>query len=380
MDLSRVMGPFAEPLGSAARAFPFAAAAIALPFAVWHYRRHGHVHPWRAFLGYSFVFYLIAAAFLVILPLPDLPPDSAKSDWNASYASVRKPQLNPLGFVEYIRSVPPGMLRTLAIFQAAFNVLLLMPFAFFLVYLFRIPVFLAGLSGFLLSFLFELCQLTGLFWIYPGPYRLFDLGDLILNTAGAFIGAFVTVLFVRFRILPDLYRLKRPDTPWIGVFRRGTSLVFDGIAVLAGSLSVSLAGDLVRPGLLPFDLCVGAGIAFWLVILPSIDGGRSLGKRLTFCALLRRNGRKAGFLRLFVRQAAGWTLPILAPFLGRVDGLPSITVPLVLTAWLALAAVNAAGSVLGKEHESWIDRKLGTRIRNTWKADGKLKARRSRKY
>jgi len=371
MDLSRVIAPFVSPLGSAAQAFPFAALAIALPFAVWHYRRHGHVHPWRAFLGYSFIFYLIIACFLVILPLPDLPPGTAKADWNKSYALVRKPQLNPVGFLEYIQRLPAGMRRTLAIFQAAFNVGLLLPFGFYLVYLFRVSILATGLAGFLLSLLFELSQLTGIFWLYPGPYRLFDIGDLILNTSGAFIGAALAAILARQKILPDLAMLKGPDTPWIGVFRRGTAFIIDGVAVAASALGLSWIGGLIRPGILSLEACAAIAIAFWFLLLPVVDGGSGLGKRLVFCAVRRRNGKGAGIMRLLGRQAATWSIPIVTLILGKMEGLPIGLVPFLIILWAALFAANAASAIVGKEHESWIDRKLGIRVRNTWKAGRK---------
>ncbi len=38
---------------------------------------------------------------------------------------------------------------------------------------------------------FEFTQLTGLYFIYPSPYRVFDVDDLIMNTLGAIIGYFI---------------------------------------------------------------------------------------------------------------------------------------------------------------------------------------------
>ena len=38
---------------------------------------------------------------------------------------------------------------------------------------------------------FELTQLTGLYFIYPKPYRLFDIDDLLLNTTGGVLGYFL---------------------------------------------------------------------------------------------------------------------------------------------------------------------------------------------
>ena len=39
-----------------------------------------------------------------------------------------------------------------------------------------------------IKFIFELTQLTGLYFIYPNPYRLCDIDDLIQNTLGGVIG------------------------------------------------------------------------------------------------------------------------------------------------------------------------------------------------
>ena len=54
---------------------------------------------------------------------------------------------------------------------------------------------------FLLSLAIELAQLTGLFFIYPGSYRLFDVDDLMLNTLGGFAGT-VLANFVS-DLIPD---------------------------------------------------------------------------------------------------------------------------------------------------------------------------------
>jgi glycopeptide antibiotics resistance protein len=46
----------------------------------------------------------------------------------------------------------------------------------------------AVLLGFGLSLTVELTQLTGIWGLYPCPYRHFDIDDLILNTAGVALG------------------------------------------------------------------------------------------------------------------------------------------------------------------------------------------------
>ena len=59
---------------------------------------------------------------------------------------------------------------------------------------------------FILSLMIELAQLTGLFFTYPGSYRLFDVDDIMMNTLGGFLG---TVLANNINgIVPDIFRNK----------------------------------------------------------------------------------------------------------------------------------------------------------------------------
>lgn len=44
------------------------------------------------------------------------------------------------------------------------------------------------ISSFILSAFFEFTQVTRLYGIYPKPYRLCDIDDLILNTLGGVVG------------------------------------------------------------------------------------------------------------------------------------------------------------------------------------------------
>ena len=43
--------------------------------------------------------------------------------------------------------------------------------------------------------IFELTQLSGLYFIYPRSYRLADVNDLINNTVGGIVGYWLTPLF-----------------------------------------------------------------------------------------------------------------------------------------------------------------------------------------
>ena len=65
-----------------------------------------------------------------------------------------------------------------------FNVLMLIPFGMYLRYYFKCGFKKTILLTALFSFFLELTQLSGLYFLYPGPYRLADVDDIIQNTTG----------------------------------------------------------------------------------------------------------------------------------------------------------------------------------------------------
>lgn len=372
MDAKALLSPFVGPLGEAAFRFPAVALLLALPLGTWHYRRHGKLHPWRAFLAYSFVFYAIAAVFLVLLPLPDLGPRGADTGaWEELYGRLRHPQLNPLGFVLDIARAPTGIKVLRAAFQALFNLLLLLPLGFYLVYGLRRKPLAAGLWGLGSSLLLEVCQLTGDFWIYPGPYRLFDTGDLLLNSAGAFLGALLASRLVSRRRLPDLDSLRGPQGPWIGPVRKALGLLGDLLAY--GSLVVVLASfsDLTGLRIDRGHSVLAASVAILVfILLPALDKGRGPGRRLTLCAIhsRRRPGPNPGAILL--RQSLLWLYPALlypATILLPRGRTLSLAYSGGLVLWLGLLALNAILAALNPEGRGLVDRIAGTEVRNTWK-------------
>ena len=69
------------------------------------------------------------------------------------------------------------------------------PFGIYLRYYFKQDFKHTVFYTFLLSLFFELTQLSGLYGIYPGPYRLADVEDLICNTLGGMIGYQIAFVF-----------------------------------------------------------------------------------------------------------------------------------------------------------------------------------------
>lgn len=50
--------------------FPFLALLLLLPFLIRQYHRYGAISGWLDGVNYAFVFYLLCAYALIILPLP----------------------------------------------------------------------------------------------------------------------------------------------------------------------------------------------------------------------------------------------------------------------------------------------------------------------
>ncbi|MFD1433037.1 VanZ family protein [Lacticaseibacillus yichunensis] len=190
---------YAFPLKMALLVFPFVALIIALPLLIVQYRRYGSFLAWRAVVLYSFIYYLITAYFLVILPLPD--PAAVAKLVSPRYNLIPFNALrNFLTYTVFRIGDPSTWLAALKqpwFIQPAFNVVLTLPFGVYLRYYFKRPLWQIAGIGFLLSLFFELTQLSGLYGIYPRPYRMFDVDDLILNTTGAFVGGVIAPVLMR---------------------------------------------------------------------------------------------------------------------------------------------------------------------------------------
>lgn len=75
-----------------------------------------------------------------------------------------------------------------SVLQIVFNVVMTVPFGAYLTYRTGFERKDVVILSFLLSLYIEVGQLTGLFFIFNGSYRLFDVDDLICNTLGGLIG------------------------------------------------------------------------------------------------------------------------------------------------------------------------------------------------
>ncbi|MFH5781329.1 VanZ family protein [Heyndrickxia oleronia] len=179
---------------------------LVIPWLVYSYRKYGYFSFWASIVFYSFIFYMLSALFLVLLPLPSTRNTCDFQTPDTIYYSLR-----PFTFISdtfksssIIWTQPGSYIKIFnqsSFWQATFNFLLLLPFGVYLRYFFEEKRYWkrALALGFTLSLFYEVTQLTGIYGIYKCPYRLFDIDDLMLNSTGALFGfliaPFILALF-----------------------------------------------------------------------------------------------------------------------------------------------------------------------------------------
>ncbi len=124
-----------------------------------------------------FVMYVCCVIELVFFPLPTME--------EASQLSIQY-QLIPLHFIADF--MDDSFIRVFC--QVMFNVVMMVPLGMFLEYCLGLDIRKAILVSFAVTAFIEIGQLTGLFFIFKGSYRLFDVDDLMLNTLGSLLGYF----------------------------------------------------------------------------------------------------------------------------------------------------------------------------------------------
>ncbi len=169
--------------------FPLIALLFTIPFVLQQYHKYGSIHKLRVLIIYSFILYFICIYFLVILPLPKRDTVVWKPD---------RVRIVPFQFImDFIKDTsfrinnPSTYFKALlepCFYTVIFNVFMFVPFGMYLRYYFRCNFKKVMGCSFLLSLFFEVTQLTGLYFIYPYPYRIFDVDDLIINTLGGILG------------------------------------------------------------------------------------------------------------------------------------------------------------------------------------------------
>lgn len=283
--------------------FPIAAFLITLPYIIYNYNKFGSILFIRTILIYLFVLYLISAYFLIIMPLPSI-----------EYVShlTTKVQIIPFDLTRnIIRTVHFNykdistiiyIFKNAYVYQTIYNLFLMVPFGIFLRYYFKCSFKKTVLFTFFLSLFFELTQLTGLYFIYPNAYRLFDVDDLIVNTLGGIFGYLITPIFTK--LLPskeelDLKSYKKGSK--VSSTKRIITFMIDAvIAILIFGLELVL--DYLYNLSLGYYAYIFIAIFIIFNIIPFITGGQTIGYKITNIIVADNNGDKVKRYKLLFRN------------------------------------------------------------------------------
>ncbi|MFG2225003.1 VanZ family protein [Streptomyces sp. NPDC048644] len=348
-------GAYILPLSTAALLFPVLAVLMSVPMAIVLYRRHGIMTRWRTLSVYGCVYYGISALCLVVVPLPGPTVDVCQA-----YPSFGKPQFMPGSFVadlwkeaHHHLSFGALILHNPAFWQTVFNLLLLLPLGVFIRLHVRRGLIAATAAGLLVSLFFELTQFTGLWGIYPCPYRLFAVDDLLANTAGASIGWALAGPLARF--LPELDTLDERALATDGIVpfgRRLVALVVDmtGVVVLTvpATFAVYIVSDTDDALLTPVVI-----LALWFVAMPWLTGATP-GKHALLLRLTGPGGARPGLGPLALRALAlAAPLGVTTLFLAAVTPRIGHPMSLGLAGLLAVAVLGCLAAVVCLALYAW---------------------------
>lgn len=291
------MNAYLIPLKTAIFTFIVLANVIALPLLFWEYHKKGALTFFKGFMIYSFIFYLLTAFFMTLLPLPT----------KESVAALTSPytQLIPFMFIQdiiresvfrlgdtstYFPALTQGV-----ILQVVFNVFLTLPFGIYLRYYFKKSFKQVLFYTFLMSLFYEVTQITGVYGIYPRPYRLFDVDDLFLNTCGGLIGYAITpaivFLFPSREKIDEKVVLSAARVPFL---RRVFAYLIDYNAI---SILLTMAFFYTKLNRYTLNLMIAICMGFTFYLLK----GKSIGLRLMNLKVVSTNSPRLRFLQSMIR-------------------------------------------------------------------------------
>ena len=300
---------------------------LVAPFLAVVYRRYRYPAPGPTALAVGTGVYACSLVAFTTFPLPEAPEEfcterSAIDYWQLTPGSSLGDVLDQAREVGLTSTLTSGVFL-----QVAFNVVFFVPLGFLVAYWLRRGIGTALLAGLGVSLLIEVTQGTGLWGIYPCPYRLADVDDLITNTGGALIGWAIGA--VAWRLLPLRDPPARADLDPPTVRRRLlaagldlviVSVVVFGVDALLVFLETSRGVDVAT--LAPWFSVVQYSVgALLLLVVPLLRADRTTPGQATVLLALSARGRgePAGRASVAVRFAVRW-LPIL------VWGTPAIAV------------------------------------------------------
>lgn len=316
------MHTYLETIKQAAISFPAIAIIFTIPYLIYNYKKYGSIMSLRLWIIYSFILYMLITYCLIILPLPSAEKAQALRGHHL--------QLNPLNFIfDIIKNTKIDLNHPksfLTIFNnwgfltTIFNIFMTLPFGFYLRYYFQNNLKQVLIKTFLLSLFFELTQLSGLYFIYQGNYRLFDVDDLITNTLGGLLGFLLAGALIKF--LPTRAEIDQKSydrSQKISLLRRFIAMFFDIVA--SAIFSFTIGTILIKffnfNNAIPISLLM---VVLFLSLIATITDGRTPGFFMTNIKIIiskevKQKNSFNRFLHYFIRFAVFILQYILAPYL-----------------------------------------------------------------
>ncbi|MGO1053896.1 VanZ family protein [Crossiella sp. CA198] len=271
--------------------------ALLIPVVAFHYVRFGRVDPRRSFVLYATLLYGLVLLALVFMPFP--PIDSVCTGRQST-------QFTPFQFIgdiqtELAKHNRSGFLAGLtskSMLSFVFNIALFVPLGVLLrrVHGLRRRWVLA--IGFGASLLIEITQVTGNFGIYPCPYRLFDIDDLMANTLGAALGGLIApAALIVPKLLPAAETRALADSASLPrqVVGYGLDMIIIGLAALVLRAFTGYDAGFLLP------------VCYLLarIVSPLLDKGYTPAGRLLKFRVRKADGSPATLGRLVLREVFG---------------------------------------------------------------------------
>jgi len=291
---------------------PLIIIGLTIPFIFRSYHKYGHISIGQWIIVISFALYLFMVFAFTIFPLPTIEevsrmtgPTMQLVPFHALHEFATKS-----GIVWSDLSTYWPAMHSFTFLEPLFNILLFVPLGIYLRYYFGRTWWQVILISFALSLLLELIQLSALFGVYPRPYRMFDVDDLITNTLGGALGYMLSPLLTWW--LPtrsELFKHNYQKGQNVGYFRRLIAFCLDWILIGMLVLVVKAIWKMLHlpPLNIPAEqqvlLAYFVIVLGYFIILPALTRGRTVGKWVVQIALSSQNNRGVDMLKLLIRQA-----------------------------------------------------------------------------
>lgn len=281
--------------------FPILTFFFTFPFILNQYHKYGSISKMRSLIIYSFILYLLIIYFLVILPLPNIKDVTKSIGYNLVPFSFISDIVKESSFVLTDPSTYLKVLFEPCIYTVVFNILMFVPFGIYLRYYFKCSFKKTVFCSFLLSLFFELTQASGLYFIYPYAYRLFDVDDLIINTFGGLLGYCISGLFIKYLPSREEIDLKAVENGReVSGFKRLTVFFLDMFIFLIFYMFMSM-----------IDNSFLLWYFVYFALIPIINNGKTIGSGFLKVRLVYKNKYSGTILRCIFLPLYYFVLPYL---------------------------------------------------------------------